>query len=122
MRHFETKGFGANRPRFCIRCVDDTFVVFEENVNGPILSTAKHDSASIIFIKEEEKDSTLTFLDMFIMRKPNGSMETTVYKKPTTTDRIFNFKGNHPTYHLKGCVGTLFHRADAHCSTHQLRK
>ena len=122
MKQFEAKAFETIRPRLWIRYVDDTFVILKKSELDRFHQHLNTLIPGIKFTMEEECDAKLPFLDILIMRQTNGNLETTVYRKPTTTDRILNFQSNHPTCHLKSCVRTLFHRADTHCSTPELRK
>lgn len=74
----------------------------------------------ITFTKEEIKVSILPFLDKQMMRNSSSARRTTVYRKPTTTDRIVNFKGYHPTCHLIAvCVPCSIELT--HFSTHNLQ-
>lgn len=122
MKHFESIAFERYKPKLWIRYVDDTFVIlpmdmiddFETQLNGLVPGLA--------FTKESEKDNCLPFLDVLVSRKPDGLLETSVYRKPTTTDVILKFDSNHPKQHLKSCVRTLFQRVRTHCSTNELKQ
>jgi hypothetical protein len=45
----------------------------------------------------DEKDNTITFLDLLITREQT-KLSINIYQKPTTTDTI-HFKSNHPLQH-----------------------
>ena len=66
---------------------------------------------SIQFTKELESDHKLQFLDVLIHRDISGTLNTTVYRKPTHTNQYLNFESNHPLSTRIGVASTLFDRA-----------
>ncbi|GAA56877.1 hypothetical protein CLF_111739 [Clonorchis sinensis] len=76
----------------------------------------------IKFTIEMERNNRLRFLDVFVNKMMDGTLETCVYRDETHTDQILNYNNNHPMNHKKSCVQTLFKRAETHCSTTELRK
>ena len=56
----------------------------------------------------QEEDRTLPFLDMLLRRRENGSLDVSVYRKPTHTDQYLHFESHHPT-HVKEGVVRCFH-------------
>ncbi len=52
-----------------------------------------------------------TFLDCLLKRESDGMLTSTVYKKPTHTDRYFHFKSHHPNHVKRGVVRCLYQRA-----------
>ena len=52
--------------------------------------------ASIQFTIENEQDNSIAFLDTMIHREPDGSLTSTVYRKPTHTDQYLSFDSHHP--------------------------
>ena len=59
------------------------------------------------------------FLDTLTKPTPN-SIESTVYRKPTHTDRYLDYNSNHPTSAKLSVIHTLTHRAKQVCSTPEL--
>lgn len=116
MQQFETKTLKVNYPSLGIRHVHDMIVVSEEAQ----MDQSHQHLSTIAPSKKEGKNSTLIFLDIFIIKQPNGSAETTVYRKITTGESVLNFKSNQLTCHLKSCVRTLYDRADKNCGTRHL--
>ena len=74
---------------------------------------------NIQFTVELEKDGTLPFLDTLLRRKDDGSLEVTVYRKPTHTDRYLNFHSHHPVHVKRGLVKCLFERARSIITTQE---
>jgi hypothetical protein len=117
LMRLETEAFQRYRPRLWLRYVDDTFVVIERNMKEQFLDIINDVFPDIKFTMEEEADNKIAFLDVMIERKSDGDLETSVYRKATTTTQMLHFKSNHPVAHKRSCVNTLFRRADTHCST-----
>ncbi|KAA3679044.1 uncharacterized protein DEA37_0004506 [Paragonimus westermani] len=122
MKHFESEAFQTFKPKVWLRYVDDTFVVLPQTQLDQFHSCLNNVIDGITFTREKEENSRLAFLDVLIIRRPDGKLETTVYRKPTTTGVILRFDSNHPACQLKSCVRTLFRRADTHCSSPELRR
>ena len=72
---------------------------------------------SIQFMVEVENDGELPFLDVNIYRGSDGSLNTSVYRKPTHTDRYLDFSFHHPLSHKRVVVCTLSSRASTHSSS-----
>ncbi len=66
---------------------------------------------SIRFTVEVERDGRLPFLDTLLQRRNDGSLDVTVYRKPTHTDRYLDFKSHHPSHVKRGLVRCLYDRA-----------
>ena len=74
--------------------------------------------STIQFTVEVENDGKLPFLDVNISRLPDGSFNTSVFIKPTHTDRYLDFASHHPISHKRAVVSTLTSRASTHSSQH----
>ena len=61
----------------------------------------------------------LPFLDTLTKPTPN-SIDSTVYRKPTHTDRYIDYNSNHPISAKLSVIHTLTHRAIQVCSTPEL--
>ena len=66
----------------------------------------------IQFILGREKDRHLPFLDLNVSRGVQGNLETSVYRKPTHTDKYLNFDSHYPIRYEKSDAKTLLRRAD----------
>ena len=56
---------------------------------------------AIQFIMEKESEEKVPFLDTLVEREESG-MNTSVYRKPTSTDRYIQFNSNHQKRILRG--------------------
>ena len=98
-------GSATFQPSLCVHCVDDMFViwphgqqelhVFHEHLNN------QH--PGIQFTMEEESGCKLPFFDV-LMTKKDDRLLTSVYQKPTHTERYIPFNSHH---HRKTIMGVL---------------
>ena len=63
---------------------------------------------SIRFTVEVEKDGRLPFLDTLLQSREDGSLDITIYRKPTHTDRYLDFHSHHPPQDKRGLFKCLF--------------
>ena len=61
-----------------------------------------------------EDNNSLVFLDVYVKRTVNSKLWTTIYQKPTHTDRYLQFDSHHPLHHKLAVARTLYHRIDSH--------
>ena len=100
------------QPKLWVRYVDDTFIIwphgkehlhaFHEHLN--------QQNPNIQFTIEEEKEGQLAFLDVLVTRQA-GRMSTSVYQKPTNTDRYIPFSSDHHPRVLTGVIRCMRDRA-----------
>ena len=62
----------------------------------------------------------MPFLDILITPREDGTLKTTVYRKPTHTDQYLKWDSNHIITSKYGVVGTLHHMAKTICSSPEL--
>ncbi|CAN0028812.1 unnamed protein product, partial [Heterosigma akashiwo] len=55
------------------------------------------------------------------VRNEDGSFTTTVYRKPTHSDRYLHWTSNHPVNDKLSGIRTLVYRANHYCSTVSLK-
>ena len=103
------------RPRLWKRYVDDTFCILRKGSTEELLHHL-NGVRSTITVKQEE-DGTLPFLDRLLRRREDGSLDVSVYRKPTHTDRYLHFESHHPTNVKRGVVRCLHDRARRVIST-----
>ena len=67
---------------------------------------------TITFTLEQEQNQSLAFLDVKITQ--NNTISTTIYKKPTYTDRYLQFDLHHLKHHKFAVAKTLHNRINTH--------
>ena len=95
------------RPRLWKRYVDDTFSILRKGSTKELLHHLNGVRPTIKFTLEQEEDGKIPFLSTQL-RKEDGSLDVSVYRKPTHTERYLHFKSHHPT-DMKGGVVKCFH-------------
>ena len=63
---------------------------------------------------EHEANRAISFLDVAVTRTDNNLISTTVYKKPTHTDRYLHFDSHHPKHQKLAVARTLYNRSVTH--------
>ena len=71
-------------------------------------------SPSIALTLEREQNQSLAFLDVKVTRIRDNTISTTIYKRPTYSDRYFQFDSHHPKHHKFAVAKTLYNRIDTH--------
>ena len=122
MEEFETKALNTapNPPTLWKRFVDDTFVVIKKCHQEEFFHHINSIEDSIQFTAEDtHADGTLPFLDVLVIPQPDGSLSTTVHRKPTHTGQYLQWDSHHAISAKYSVISTLFHRAKEVCSTKQ---
>ncbi|XP_072178296.1 uncharacterized protein [Diadema setosum] len=115
MQEFETtvlSTYSRHRPRIWLRYVDDTFVILHEEESVSFFGHINSLDTHISFTQETCKDEYLAFLDVEVHVDSDGTLSTSVYRKPTHTDQYLNCQSHHPLVHKLAVIRTLFHRPD----------
>ena len=101
--------------------VDDTFTIIEKEDRNSFLQHLNSIHTSIKVICEEVRsDGTMPFLDILITPEEDGSLNTSVFRRPTHTDLYLLLDSHHTISSKYSVAGTLYHRAKTVCSNSQL--
>jgi hypothetical protein len=103
-------------PKFIRFFVDDSFLIINKNYVDNFfyhINNFDNELKSIQFTIEIEKDNQISFLDTLVS-KNNGLIKTTVYRKPTHSNRYLNFRSNHSLINKKSVIRALVSRAFTH--------
>ena len=103
------------------RYVDDTFTIIHKQDKDAFLEHLNNIHPNIKFTSEETRpDGAIPFLDILITPKDDGSLQTSVYRKPTHTDLYLQWDSHHTIPSKYSVVGTLYHRAKTICSNQEM--
>ena len=103
-----------NLPR--IRYIDDTFTTVHKDEIDAFHDHLNEQNTNIQFTKEIEENGKLPFLDCLVSRD-NNELRTTVYRKPTHTDRLLDESSYNPTSHKATTIKTLTRQVQLVCDT-----
>jgi hypothetical protein len=101
-----------------LRYRDDTWFIWEQTLDELKIFVEYLNSIDpqIQWTYEVEKDHSISFLDVFVTRDSDGNFITSVYRKPTHSDRYLHYSSNHPIQQKVSAIHTLKYRALAYCS------
>lgn len=100
------------------RYIGDIFVIWQ-GTQGELqrfIDSLNTNEIGLCFTFEIEKDR-LSFLDVFISKNTVGTLDTTIYRKPTATNSLLHWKSSHPTPLKKGIPCGQCLRLRRNCST-----
>jgi hypothetical protein len=105
-----------------LRYRDDTWFIWEYSLQD-LLTFIEHLNSlhpQIQWTFELEKNGMLNFLDVLVKREDDGTFTTSVFRKPTHSDRYLHFSSNHPLQQKLSAVHSLKCRALHYCSNSTL--
>ena len=123
MENFEVEAFKSapHPPQLWKRFVDDTFTILQSSKREGFLEYLNSIDQHIQFTAENQReDGAMPFLDILVTPGRDGSLSTSVYRKPTRTDLYLQWDSHHPLTSKYSVIGTLQHRANTICSNTQL--
>lgn len=80
------------------------FCVMKKTEVEAFLSHLSSIRPTIMFTMEQQKDDNLPFLDSLLHQKDDRTLEASVYRKPTHTDRYLHFSSYHPPHAKRSIV------------------
>ena len=104
------------KPSLWLQYVDDTFVTWSHR-DKELHNFLKHLNGQhndIKFTMERETDGSIPFLDVMVERD-GDKLTTSVYRKPTHTDRYLHYSSHHHHKVKSGIVDCLNQRAKRIC-------
>ena len=123
IKNFEVEAIRSspNPPQFWKRYVDDTFTILQSSKKEEFLEYLNSINQQIQFTAgNQREDGAMPFLDILVSPGRDGSLSTSVYRKPTHTDLYLQWESHHPLSSKYSAIGTLQHRANTICSNTQL--
>ena len=123
MESFEQQALDTapDPPSLWKRYVDDTFVIQEEQHHEEFLQHINSIDPNIRFTAETTRaDGSMPFLDTLVTPQSDGSLATTVYRKPTHTNQYIQWDSHHAITNKYSTSSSLLHRAKHLCSNQQL--
>ena len=98
------------------RFVDDTFVVIKTACKEEFFKHINSIEESIQFTAEDtQADGSLPFLDALVTPQADGTLSTSLYRKPTHTNQYLHWDSHHAISAKYIVISTLFHRAKEVC-------
>ena len=123
MEYLEQKALSTapTQPRFLCRYVDDTFVIHKEvNKQGFLQHINSVDPVIRFTVEDNKEDGSIPFLDTIVKPEADGTLSTTVIRKPTHTDQYLQWDSHHHLSAKFSVIHTLSHRASTVCSKPEL--
>ena len=119
MQHVEERALATCRQTpipLWLCCVDNTFIAIHKDEIDDFHEHLNEQNTDIQFINEIEENGKLPFLDCLVSCD-NNELRTTVYRKPTHTDRLLDESSYNPTSHKATTINTLTRRVQLVCDT-----
>ena len=122
MESFEHRAItsAVNSCRLWKRYVDDTFLILQQSQKEYLQHVNTVDPSVNFTTEETRPDGSMPLLDTLITPQKDGTLTTSVYRKPTHTDLYLQWDSNHNLVCKYSVINTLTHRAKAVCSNSKL--
>ena len=125
MEHFEAKALetAPHPPSLWKRYVDDTFVILKTAYKEEFFHHLNSIEEKIQFTAENTRaDGSLPFLDTLVTVEEDGSLSTSIYRKPTHTNQYLQWDSHHSIANKYSVINSLLHRANNICSNQEQKK
>ena len=118
LEHFESLAISTSPTltTWWLRYVDDIYRATRKDQVNQLQEHLNSIDPHIKFTIELPGMDGVPFIDTLTKPTPN-SIESTVYRKPTHTDRYLDYNSNHPISAQLSVIHTLIHRAKQAFST-----
>ena len=109
----------VNPPKLWKIYVDVAFVILQQS-QKEFLQNINSVDPSISFTTEETRhDGSMPYLDTLVTPQKDGTLTTSVYRKPTHSDLYLQWDSHHNLACKCSVINTHTHRAKAECSNSQ---
>ena len=125
MEHFEARALetAPHPPSLWKRYVDDTFVILKTAYKEEFFHHLNSIEEKIQFTAENTRaDGSLPFLDTLVTVEEDGSLSTSIYRKPTHTNQYLQWDSHHSIANKYSVINSLLHRANNICSNQEQKK
>lgn len=111
MSHFEMKMKEEGiLPKIWWRYVDDVAAIVEKGTEQHVLTQLNSKWPTIKFTIETEENGSLPFLDVCLNRKSDGSIDFSVYRKPSNTPCYIPADSHCPMSHKRAAFHSMTNR------------
>lgn len=107
--------------KFYRRNVDDIVVTLDRQNVDSFHKLLNHIHPTIKFTRKIEINGMLGFLDVGVIHRPSGRLDSTVFCKECDKGILLKFNSHHPAAHTRSVVPIFIERADTLPSTYELR-
>lgn len=98
------------------RYVDDILLISNHKEEAESFMSLLNSIHPNLHVSCEHEDQGLSFLDVHLTRRPDGTIQRRIFRKATWSGQYMHFKSFAPIEYKRGLVRTLFHRARMICS------
>ncbi|KAK3705563.1 hypothetical protein QZH41_000252 [Actinostola sp. cb2023] len=114
MEELESRALATftNPPSLYGRYVDDTICIIQKDQINAFHQHLDSQDPNIKFTVERYSDDGLPFLDTLNKVLDDGTIDVSIFRKKTHTDRYLHFSSHHPPQHKAAVVHTLDHRTN----------
>ena len=99
-----------------LRYVDDTFTAVHKDGIDDFHEHLNRQNADVQFTKEIEENGKIPFLDCLVTHD-NNKLKTTIYRKPTHTNRLLDQSSYNPTSRKATTIRILTRRVQLVCDS-----
>ena len=125
MEHFKARALetAPHPPSLWKRYVDDTFVILKTAHKEEFFHHLNGIEEKMQFTAENTRaDGALPFLDTLVTVEEDGSLSTSIYRKPTHTNQYLQWDSHHSIANKYSVINSLLHRANNICSNQEQKK